>query len=189
MESFWIAISALSTLVLAFFTWRLAQETRDLVRSSITEVSSSERHHRESLSPYLVLELMLGGSNQTDAMHWIRGSIRNIGNGLATDIELYVNPQGTSLEDVLVYASLTRDERVTFDESYGMRLGGSGGTCPYHVALTFKNMFGERGWIVGDSPTGESKDFKVYSHARPEVASEDEWNNLRATYTYRVAAR
>lgn len=122
-EKFWVAFSAIATLVAAAYTARMAQltkrtliATRDAIKESRAEfvdsAKSTERHHQETYRPILTLrhpaatataiaaarQLVISGPRIDDkedvAIFNIIGRIENIGLGPALVVRMHIRPEG-----------------------------------------------------------------------------------------------
>lgn len=111
-------VVAVATVLMAGATVYLGLETRKLAGDTSSGIDQAERHHRDSLRPYCVMEF--NGSTEADPFGMssmpatfnskpavvIDGEICNKGNGLAKDVAIYFNMR-RGLSDDFVYR-LTR---------------------------------------------------------------------------------
>jgi hypothetical protein len=109
------SVVAIATVVMALATYYLASVTRKLAEDTAAATRQADRHHQDNLRPFCVIEfdgagqqfpfgpafdpeyqrlkVLMGGAEQITqpATIFVRGSLRNKGNGLATDVVVYLN--------------------------------------------------------------------------------------------------
>lgn len=179
------AILALLTRTMAEKTAELAAQTRDQVRESKEAVDQAERHHRESLSPFLALQLeafaYLAGPIKLGASY----TIQNLGNGTAIDVVLTVALEGRVADIV------GRHDAIAVGVPLNVNPLGTYATkpTPYHCLLSYANIFGERGWIAADSPNGTSDAMAILEHVRPGQGTEEKWAKVQEAFRFTNAPR
>lgn len=93
------ALSALATFAMAFLTWRMAKATSDMASTSKCGLDSEERREKSRRTPFLLFDFSdspehegLGAAGfrhlQSKVELLVSGTIRNVGNTLAVNIEL-----------------------------------------------------------------------------------------------------
>ena len=156
----WInAVLAFVTALMAGGTVYLAWYTRNLAKDTVAGINQAERHHRENLRPFCVIEFAHASDlhpfgadfdlqTRRRAAHmsgvelhveydrlYVRGDLRNKGHGPATDILLYLNMRrGPREEDAY---RLTRPVVVS-------GLIGAGEAIRIDVAITEQDVMKTR---------------------------------------------
>lgn len=169
------ALAAIATLYLAFYTRQLARrtsemalETRDLVKAAGDERQQVERHHQQTLMPIVFLEagcIMRSGSDGT----WIvfEGTIRNVGGGPSTGINILFKPFGF-VERVSYQGLIGPNEGRPFRVEW--KLTGPvpfQETLPYDTVTRFRTIFETEGAIHQKSFSGMARNAIVQAYISP----------------------
>jgi hypothetical protein len=184
-EAVWVAVGAITTGIMALFTGWLAFETWRSLKVTRAESDQRERHHKESLSPNLEcvsLSALLFG-NRTAAGNYeyiarLQGNISNIGPGPVRRLYFYFEPLG--MESIIgrhPYIPAGEGRSWQIDKACeATRLQALGATvapgqsslCPFRCLIAYDSIFGELGWIVLSSASGNSDDVETVDASSPQ---------------------
>ncbi|HEV3091538.1 MAG TPA: hypothetical protein VGX91_08880 [Candidatus Cybelea sp.] len=192
-ERFWVAVGAIVTAAMAFFTMRLAADTRDVVRGAKAEAQQRERHHRESLAPLIsakvlearVAQPMRSADGTLIFPIKLNAKIENVGPGPAAEVSICFIPKGMPrriFPAAPIAASGTNEEEARYVEgSVGTEIGQP---WPFVCGILYSNMFGDLGWVLMSSETGRTDDKAIILSqlASPE-ADEDMFYQRLEAYT------
>jgi hypothetical protein len=166
-EPTWVAIGAVTaafamtaTAVMAFYTRRLAKETRDIVVESAEERAQLERHHQQSLMPLVQVEGTCLLSREARG-NYIRfqGEIVNIGPGPSIGINLLLRPSAVTGRWFYL-GVIAGNERRPLNVEWLLPSGPVQDTSrlPYDSLTRFRTVFETEGLVHQRSHSGEAKD-------------------------------
>lgn len=190
-ERFWVAVGAIVTAAMAFFTMRLAADTRDVVRGAQAEAQQRERHHRESLAPLIsvkvlearVMQPLRSGDGTLTFPIKLNAKIENAGPGPAAEVSICFIPRGMPrriFPAAPIAASGTNEEEARYVEGSVAREVGQ--TWPFLCGILYSNMFADLGWVLLSSETGRTDDRTIISSqlASPEANDDTFYQRLDA---------
>ena len=170
----WVALSAVVSATVAIATFRLARftkdlavETRDLARASVSQFEQAEIHHRQSVSPMVKLsiecEVSHGG---TLVVIDVTGQALNAGPGAATAVRGTLRVNGIDrLFEFDVASMINPYSDVNVREQWAIDSGTPSGGFRYGVR--YVDIFGDEGWTIQLSPTGDRWDVQILESALP----------------------
>src|ERR1700722_12125711 len=177
-ESFWVAVGAITTGIMAWFTRSLAQETRDTLQAAGNESNQRERHHRESLTPLLYAEILESrlratlSENTNKYSYYIQfvGKLRNVGPGPATGVLVHFIPMEMARQRFFE-PPIGSNGLGSFDLKYVCEFDATKGgkvnfIWPHECAIEYADLFGNRGWLILKSSSATTNAFKLVESAK-----------------------
>ncbi len=172
-DTSWIAVSAIVTAIMAFYTRRLAAETGKALESSADQMRQAEIHHRESVSPSVFLTITCRVVRQDNTvLLCVAGSVANLGPGAAGNVVCVVQPLGwwRKLEaDVatIVNPCSVHDFTVTWPLSD--EPGSDPGPIPFRYGVRYNDLFGDEGWTIQESSSGSASLLETLESVLPSA--------------------
>jgi hypothetical protein len=178
-ESFWIALSTLGTLGLAFFTWRLAAETTGLVRSGASERDQLERHHRQTLMPIVYVNAEAQRRDEYEGRPLIFcGYLCNVGLGPSVSVNILLKPSGI-MPRWFYRGAIGASSTAEFILEW--KFNGPVPTqrwWPYDCLVHFVDTFGNTGAVWQRSASGLKEEFQILQIILPSATSNKEVEDL-----------
>jgi hypothetical protein len=137
------AAVAISTAVLAWFTYRLAKQTLESVRITRSAMVAEEDRHRDGFLPHLALELVEeeecveSAEIMTFRIRLIRLYARNIGSGFAQDVHIESSSSTVPVEPTMPPPAVGVGDRIRL-----LSFSAEGIEMPADFSLVYRDAFG-----------------------------------------------
>lgn len=173
---------AAATTEMARKTADLSSETSEQAKASVEAIAQAQRHHEQSLMPIVFVNFDCTARTAANK-RWIqlKGEVRNIGPGPATEIYLHLRAATYVPEYAIYLGVIGANSQQPVELEYEMMSSNYIESIPFDCVTRYSTIFETEGAVVQHSHSGLKRDIKVAKYFPPITTSKTKIATYLAT--------